>query len=74
MKPDQYMTTFDIVMKYVGILMATIYVVAGLTVLLWSREFFNIPKPYVVPLGIALTAYGIFRGYRLYQKYFKKRS
>jgi len=72
MKPEQYMTTFDLVMKYLGILMATVYVTAGITVLFRSHELFNIPKPYIVPLGIGLTTYGIFRGYRLYQEYFKK--
>ena len=30
---DQYMTTFEIVMKYLGMLMALIYVAAGITVL-----------------------------------------
>ena len=74
MKPDQYMTTFDLVMKYLGILMASVYVTAGITVLFRSHELFNIPKPYIVPLGIGLTSYGIFRGYRLYQKYFKRSS
>jgi hypothetical protein len=71
---DQYMTTFEIVMKYLGILMALIYVTAGVTVLYRSRELFNIPQPYIVPLGIGLMSYGLFRGYRLYQKYFKKPS
>jgi hypothetical protein len=74
MKPDQYMTTFDLVMKYLGVTMATVYVTAGITVIFRSHELFNIPKPYIVPLGIGLTTYGIFRGYRLYQKYFKKPS
>jgi hypothetical protein len=74
MKPNQYMTTFDLVMKYLGILMATVYVAAGMTILLEPNELANIPTPYIVPLGIALTVYGFLRGYRLYQKYFKKRS
>ena len=74
MKPDQYMTTFDIVMKYLGILMAIVYVTAGITVLYRSNQVSGIPGPYVVPLGIGLMAYGIFRAYRLYQRYFKKRS
>jgi hypothetical protein len=74
MKPNQYMTTFDIVLKYLGILMAAVYVSAGLAVLFRSHELFSIPKPYILPLGIGLTGYGIFRGYRLYQKYFKRRS
>ena len=76
MKSDsnQYMTTFEIVMKYLGILMSWIYVTAGITVLIRSRELFNIPQPYIVPLGFGLMSYGLFRGYRLYQKYFKKPS
>lgn len=71
---DQYMTMFDVVMKYVGILMASIYVAAGIMVLLKSGELFNVPRPYITTLGIALTVYGIFRGFRLYQKYFRKRA
>lgn len=76
MKTDSnpYMTTFEIVMKYLGILMALIYVATGITVVYRSRELFNIPQPYVVPLGIGLISYGLFRGYRLYNKYFKKSS
>ena len=76
MKTDSnpYMTTFEIVMKYLGILMALIYVTTGITVVYRSRELFNIPQPYVVPLGIGLISYGLFRGYRLYNKYFKKSS
>jgi hypothetical protein len=76
MKSDskQYMTTFEIVMKYMGMVMALIYVTTGITVLYRSRELFNIPQPYIVPLGIGLTSYGCFRAYRLYEKYFKKQS
>jgi hypothetical protein len=71
---DQYMTTFEIVMKYLGMLMALIYVTAGITVLYRSHDLFNISQPYIVPLGIGLMSYGLFRGYRLYLKYFKKPS
>jgi len=70
-KPDQHMTTFEVVMKYLGLLMAFIYVTAGVTVMLRSRELFNIPKPYIVLLGLGLMSYGVFRGYRLYIKYFR---
>lgn len=70
---DRYTSTLEVVMKYLGIFMAFIYVTAGISMLFRSRELFNIPKPYIVPMGIGLTAYGIFRGYRLYLKYFKKR-
>ena len=75
MKSDsnqQYTRTFEMVMKYGGILMALTYVGVGIIMLLRSRELFNTSKPYIVPLGIALMAYGLYRGYRLYLKYFKK--
>ena len=71
---DQYMSMFDVVMKYVGLLMASIYVLAGIAVLSRARELFNLPQQYVVPLGLALILYGIFRGFRLFQKYFRKRA
>ena len=71
---DQYLTMFDVVMKYVGMVMACIYIGAGITVLSRSRELFNIPRQYIVPLGIVLTAYGIYRGFLTYQKYFRKRA
>lgn len=58
-------------LKYFGISMSIIYVTTGVAVIVTSRDLSAIPKPYVVPLGIGLLAYGIFRGYRLYQKYFK---
>jgi hypothetical protein len=54
--------------------MACIYIGAGITVLSRSRELFNIPRQYIVPLGIVLTAYGIYRGFLTYQKYFRKRA
>ncbi|HEX6226633.1 MAG TPA: hypothetical protein VFZ52_19565 [Chryseolinea sp.] len=69
---NQYMTTFEVVMKYLGILMAVIYVVGGVTVLVRSQTLTSIPEAYSTPLGAALMAYGLFRGYRLYQRYFKK--
>ncbi len=74
MKSDsdqQYTRTFEMVMKYGGILMALTYVGVGIIMLLRSRELLNTSK-YIVPLGIALMAYGLYRGYRLYVKYFKK--
>jgi hypothetical protein len=66
------MKTFEVILKYLGFAMSLIYMVAGVTVLLQPGALFNIPKPYVVPIGIALTVYGLFRSYRLYQKYFRQ--
>jgi hypothetical protein len=70
-KPDQYMTTFEVVMKYLGCLMAFIYVTAGVTLMLRSRELFSIPEPYILLLGLGLISYGVFRGHKLYVKYFR---
>jgi hypothetical protein len=69
---NQFTTTFEVVMKYLGVFMALVYVIAGVTILVRSRTLTNIPQPFVYPLGVALMSYGFFRGYRLYQKYFKK--
>jgi hypothetical protein len=70
-KPDKHMTTFEVVMKYLGLLMAFIYLTVGVTVMLGSRELLNMPEPYIVLLGLGLISYGVFRGYRLYVKYFR---
>ena len=66
------MKNLDVMLKYLGLVMALIYIVAGVTVLFQPAKLFNIPKPYVLPIGIALLGYGVFRSYRLYQKYFKQ--
>jgi hypothetical protein len=66
--------TFANAMKYIGIGMALIYIAAGILVLSGSEKFFQIPKDYVTPIGIALLGYGLFRGYRVYTKYNRKES
>lgn len=66
--------TFAKILKYVGVGMALIYVVVGIVVLSGSEKFFQIPKPYITPIGLALLGYGLFRGYRLYTKYNRKES
>ena len=72
-EPENYrMKLFERIMKYAGIMMALIYVAAGITVLLRSHSLFILPNQYAVPLGLCLIGYGAFRGYRLYQKYFQK--
>lgn len=57
-------------MKYFEVFMCVIYATLGIAVLLMSQELFTIPAVYSIPLGSTLIAYGIFRGYRVYQKYF----
>ena len=48
-------------------------VAAGVFLLLKANTFFNMPDYYSVPLGLVLTLYGAFRGYRIYKKYFDDR-
>lgn len=68
---DEYkMTPWANVLKYMGFLMALLYVATGVAVAWKSEELFNIPGKYALPIGGVLIGYGIFRFYRLYQKYF----
>ena len=57
-------------MKYFTILMAFIYIVLGIFVLV--QQTFNLA--YKIPLGIVLIAYGLFRAFNTYQKYFRGRE
>jgi len=56
-------------MKYLGIIMALVYVAAGIAVLSKSHELSIIPKQYAVPFGILLIGYGAFRGYNTFKKH-----
>lgn len=59
-------------MKYMGILMAVLYLVLGVIVLEGTNRLFNLPRNYALIFGIMLIGYGVFRGYRIYQKYFRR--
>jgi hypothetical protein len=63
---------FENVLRALGIVMALAYVAVGAAVLFQPEAYFSIPKPLVLPVGIALLCYGLFRSYRLYIKYFKR--
>ena len=70
---DQYkIALFEAVMKYIGIVLAILYVGMGLAVILRANEIFDISATYALPLGSILVVYGLFRGYRVYQKYFQR--
>ncbi|MBA4055044.1 MAG: hypothetical protein C0490_10055 [Marivirga sp.] len=60
----------EVVLKYFGILMTVVYEIIGIALLTQPRRF-SIPPQYTVPLGIALMGYGVLRGYRVYQKYYR---
>jgi len=65
------MTPLQNLMRYLGFLMALLYVLVGSAVVWRSEEIFNIPGKYALPLGGLLIVYGVFRVYRPYQKYFQ---
>lgn len=65
-------TSTEMVTKYFGVIMVLGYIAIGVTMVLPSSRVFNLPRMYAVPLGILMIAYGIFRGYKLYQRHFTK--
>jgi len=67
------MSMLEVFVKYFGAFMALTYVAAGIFLLLKANTFLDMPNYYSVPLGILLTFYGGFRGYRVYKKYFENR-
>lgn len=70
---DEYKTTgMDMVVKYFGAIMALAYIGIGVAMISQSTASFNIPRMYATPLGILLVVYGVFRGYKIYQRYFQK--
>jgi hypothetical protein len=66
--------TFSDIMKYAGVGIALLYMIVGILLLLGSGKFFQVPEPYRLPIGLALLGYGLFRGYRLFKKYNRKKS
>jgi hypothetical protein len=61
---------FHSVMKYFSFVMTLVYPVLGILLILKSSDLFNIPSSYSILLGSIMIAYGAFRGYQVYQKYF----
>jgi formate hydrogenlyase subunit 3/multisubunit Na+/H+ antiporter MnhD subunit len=57
-------------MKYLGIVMALVYVGAGIALLVRSSDG-NLPIPghFTIPLGIVMIAYGAFRAYNTFKRY-----
>ncbi|HEY9005312.1 hypothetical protein [Ohtaekwangia sp.] len=69
---DEYKVTgMDMVIKYFGLIMAVAYIGIGAAVIT-RPDIINIHGPYALPLGILLIAYGLFRAFKVYQRYFQK--
>ncbi|MBS1920321.1 MAG: hypothetical protein JST17_08715 [Bacteroidetes bacterium] len=49
--------------------MCLIYILVGAG-LIWGNGMFEVTSVYSVPIGLTLIIYGLFRAYRIYQKYF----
>ncbi|AYB32918.1 hypothetical protein D4L85_21080 [Chryseolinea soli] len=72
-RPDDYRSAapFETAMKLLGMTMAVVYVALGVAVAWRADKMFNIPPSYTLLLGSIMIAYGLFRGYGVYRKYFK---
>lgn len=51
-------------MKYFGLIMAIVYVGAGVALLL-RVEYLRLPANYGIIMGVILIAYGAYRGYNV---------
>jgi hypothetical protein len=60
------------VVKYFAALMCVVYLLLGAAMIWGPKEIFNVQSKYALPMGSILIVYGLFRGYRVYQKYFVK--
>lgn len=75
---DYKMSQLNGVMKYVGLTVAVIYLLIGIAIVSRSevaefiQEQFNISRQYTIALGVVLMAYGAFRAYRVFNRYFLK--
>jgi hypothetical protein len=64
------MTVQDGIVKYVSLVFALTYILIGIGILWKSEELSKLLNGYSIPLGIIFISYGLFRGYRAYQRYF----
>jgi hypothetical protein len=70
-REEYRMSPMETVLKYFTALMSVAYIMVGLAMVLRSDGLFDIARVWALPMGSMLMVYGIYRGYRLYQKYFQ---
>jgi hypothetical protein len=58
-------------MKLFGVIMVMVYVAIGVALISNMEGILNVPSPFSMPIGALLIFYGCYRGFRLYQDYFK---
>jgi hypothetical protein len=68
------MRVLQSILKYMGFLMAVLYVIMGMAVVLKSEILFGIPSQYGKIIGSFMVLYGLFRSYRMYVRYGKKQE
>ena len=60
------------VVKYFAAVMCVVYILLGAALIWTPEEVFSLHSKYTTPMGAILIAYGLFRGYMVYQKHFMK--
>ncbi|MGC4021623.1 MAG: hypothetical protein QM734_06625 [Cyclobacteriaceae bacterium] len=56
--------------KYFSLLMSLAYIALGAVIASGSPLFGSISRKYTLVFGGLMIIYGLYRGYRVYQKYF----
>lgn len=64
------MAATDAISRVFGIIMVVLYFILGTTFIFYTPE--GIMDGYAKPFGLMLYAYGLFRAYQYYQKYFAR--
>ena len=64
------MAVTETIGKVFGIIMVVLYFILGTTFIFYTPE--KIPEQYAKPFGIILYAYGLFRAYKYYRKFFAR--
>lgn len=64
------MAVTDAVGKVFGVIVVVLYFILGTTFIFYIPE--GILDQYAKPFGLLLYAYGLFRAYKYYRKYFAR--
>ncbi|MBT1704942.1 hypothetical protein [Chryseosolibacter indicus] len=67
---ERKLSASDLIAKSFGAIMVVLYVVIGTTIIFKAQEIRNVPETYAKVIGTLLILYGLYRGYKLYRKYF----
>ena len=62
------MTTSNNVIRYFNMVFAVTYVGMGIGAIWKHKELSQILNGYSIPFGILLIVYGLYRGYRVFQR------